>query len=118
MANGRRGKKLYFNINCHFIRIYLHSWSLSSEVNGGYSGIHTDNTSFFKVMILISAQTKLHYDFGTNVRSQVLVQTTITKMLINYSILEPIDNFISITAGKVIAWNAAGEAGKTAVDGN
>ena len=31
-------------------------------------------------------------------------------MLINYSIHEPIANFISITAGRVIAWNAAGEA--------
>ena len=37
---------------------------------------------------------------------------------INYNIIEPIGNFISITAGKVIAWNAAGEAAKTAVDGN
>ena len=39
-------------------------------------------------------------------------------VLINYIILEPIGNFISIMAGKVIAWNAAGEAAKTAVDGN
>ena len=39
-------------------------------------------------------------------------------VLINYSILEPIGNFISITDGKVIAWNAAGEAAKTAADGN
>ena len=38
--------------------------------------------------------------------------------LIKYCILEPIGNFISITDGKVIAWNAAGEAAKTAVDGN
>ena len=48
-------------------------------------------------------------------RTQVLVQKAV---LINYSILEPIGNFILITAGKVIAWNAAGEAVKTAVDGN
>ena len=39
-------------------------------------------------------------------------------MLINYSILEPIGNFIPMTAGKVIAWNAAGEAVSTAVDGS
>ena len=39
-------------------------------------------------------------------------------MLINYSILEPIGSLIPITAGKVIAWNAAGEAAKTAVDIN
>ena len=39
-------------------------------------------------------------------------------VLINYSILEPIDNFVSIKVGKVIAWNAADEAAKTAVDGN
>ena len=54
-------------------------------------------------------------------RSQALVQTTTTtknSALINYSMLEPIGNFISITAGKVIAWNAAIEAAKTAVDGN
>ena len=31
-------------------------------------------------------------------------------MLINYSVWEPIGNFFSITAGKIIAWNAAGEA--------
>ena len=39
-------------------------------------------------------------------------------VLINYSILKPIGNYISITAGKVIAWNAAGEAAKIAVYGN
>ena len=39
-------------------------------------------------------------------------------MLINYSIVEPIGNFILITTGRVIAWNAAGEAAKTAVDDN
>ena len=38
-------------------------------------------------------------------------------VLINYSILEPIGNFIPIMASKVIAWNAAGEAAKTVVDG-
>ena len=72
-------------------------------------------------MILISAQNELHQDLDTNVRSQAMVQTTTTttnSALINYSILEPIGNFIPITAGKVIALNAAGEAGKTAVDGN
>ena len=35
-------------------------------------------------------------------------------MLINYSILEPIGNFIPIEAGKAIA----GEATKTAADGS
>ena len=39
-------------------------------------------------------------------------------MQINFSILELIGNFISKTAGKVIAWNVAGEAAKTFVDGN
>ena len=39
-------------------------------------------------------------------------------MLINYSILEQIGDLISLTAGKVIAWNTAGELAKTAVDGN
>ena len=39
-------------------------------------------------------------------------------VLINYNILEPIDNFVPITAGKAIAWNAAGKAVKTVVDGN
>ena len=87
-----------------------------------------NSASFFKVIILISAQAKLHEDFGTNVRSQALVQTTTATTttttttkniaLINYCIMESIGNFISITAGKVIAWNAAGEAAKTAVDGN
>ena len=38
-------------------------------------------------------------------------------MLINYSILEPIGNFIQITAGMVFAWDTAGGAAKTAVDG-
>ena len=64
-------------------------------------------------------------------RSQVLVQTTTTttnakkkkkKKINNYCILEPIGNVISLTAGKVIAWDAAGEAAgeaaKTVVDGN
>ena len=45
----------------------------------------------------------------------VLLKKTV---LINYSILEAIGNFIPIMAGKVIAWNAAGEAAKTAVDGS
>ena len=39
-------------------------------------------------------------------------------VLINYSILETSGNFISMSAGKVIAWNAAGKAAKTAVDVN
>ena len=38
--------------------------------------------------------------------------------LINCSLREPIGSFISIKAGNVIASNAAGEAAKTAVDGN
>ena len=50
------------------------------------------------------------------------METTTTEnkkcALINYSILEPIGNFISIMAGKVIAWNAAGEAAKRTVGGN
>ena len=36
----------------------------------------------------------------------------------SYSIMEPIGNFIPIMTSKAIAWNAAGEAAKTAVDGN
>ena len=39
-------------------------------------------------------------------------------MMINYNIFGKICSFIPITAGKVIAWNTAGEAAKTAVDGN
>ena len=39
-------------------------------------------------------------------------------VLINRSILEPIGNFIQTTASKASAWNATGEAGKTAADGN
>ena len=39
-------------------------------------------------------------------------------VLINYSILEPISYFIPTTASKAIAWNAADEAAKTAVDGD
>ena len=38
--------------------------------------------------------------------------------LTNYSIQEPIASFIQIIAGKVIAWNAAGEAANNSVDGN
>ena len=36
----------------------------------------------------------------------------------NYSILEQIGNFIQITASNAIVWSSAGEAAKTAVDGN
>ena len=32
--------------------------------------------------------------------------------------METIGNFIQLMAGKAIAWNAAGEAAKTAVDGS
>ena len=39
-------------------------------------------------------------------------------VLINYSMLEPVGSFISITAANVIVCNAAGEAARTAVDGN
>ena len=38
-------------------------------------------------------------------------------VLIDYSILEPIGNFVPPTAGKAIAWNPAGEATKTAIYG-
>ena len=39
-------------------------------------------------------------------------------VLNNYSIQEPIADFIPSTAGKAAAWNAAGEVRKTAVDGS
>ena len=39
-------------------------------------------------------------------------------VLINYCVLEPIGNFIPTTAGRAVAWNAAVDAAKTAVDGN
>ena len=46
------------------------------------------------------------------------MQTTTKSALINYGTLVPIGNFISMTVGKVIAWNSASEAANTAVDGN
>ena len=38
-------------------------------------------------------------------------------VLIIYSILESIGNFIPTTAGNALYWNAAGEAAKTVVGG-